>query len=552
MRTVRVSRNLEIFGRIAAAICSFIRRARRAPLFPPRGDTRQNAGERRKIMRKASHIERTILESHFGETRYVKAHFEVGERRTRDFAIAIRVSVIGHHRPFGMIVSRGPDAAAPSDELELRMLIGRDDVRLFGSTRVGEEEQLLSDRIDVYSTTGKDYGDFDLPPLASFYLEEVHDFLPAKEPAENRFAQYFFCAPLSVWPGSSAIALVLEGDGKFITEGQAYRYQARNAPISLEVSPFSRYPEDPNSRQLGPELFREPYADDKTLGEHSAQLILNAPQASLLVKSTDTDLSDDEFVAHCDRLTTSLRLAFSFITGARCYWHMRAMTTSEGCRVTHAHNGDWRAPVEYEARHYPIRPDDDAAFLEHIVEQALSGPDYPQRIRGPVETYLACLAPANMRDRFTLACLALEDLSKDHKEWLIPQADWRAFVAAMVERFPAIGEEQRIRSGLAHLAQSKFAQRMRAWADAINLKHDDLDPGDPFGPIVAARNKIVHGSGDGELSDDEIRLELAKALTLLERYVFCAIGWTGEQRIRPLNNAHIRRNRMAKTSPDVR
>ncbi len=268
-------------------------------------------------MQNASLIERTILESNFSEHRFVNGYFEHDGDRTRDYAIVLRISVIGHHRPFGFVVSRSSDSSAPQDELLLSDLVGANDLTLKGATRVGEEAQELSSSVKIYSATGKELGDFDIPPLASFYIDDFNEVILSSAENGERFAQYFFCAPTQIWPKGAGQVFSLEGDGKFISDRQIYRYNSQQVPINLEIAPFSRYPERPQNQQLGPEMFHEPLANEMNLGEHSTKLILNAPQASLVFKTNNDQISDEEFSRHIESVTKSLQLVFFvYVRGA--------------------------------------------------------------------------------------------------------------------------------------------------------------------------------------------------------------------------------------------
>ena len=493
-------------------------------------------------MRNASYIERNILEASFGRNQFLSGYFEHEGRRTRDYAIVLRISEIGHHRPFGFVVSRSADAEAPKDELPLHYLVGCENISLFGSFRVGEKAQKISEKIHLYTATGKELGEFDVPPLASFYVDEVRDVIPRSAENGERFVQYFFCAPLPVWPGSSAEVFSLEGDGKFVWDKQIYRYSTSDKKLEIEVAPFSRYPERSKHQQLGPEMFREPLAESMNLGEQATNLILNGPQASFLIKTSNPEICDETFSEYCNHIASTLVLIFSFISGSRCYWHTRAQQLSQQCEVTYVDNGDWHSSVEFEPIEYPFKRENHATFFEFVVERSIENKDFSKIIELPIQAYLSCLSARNLRDRFILICLVLEDLSKSHKYRIIPKKEWKGFVRSLMSKFPRLGLSNRFLSNISHLAQATFAQRLEAWAKANCLQYDDLDKADPFREIVITRNKIVHGYGLEELSDKMIFLQLSKAMTLLERYIFSIIGWQDGFCSRPVFDRPIHLN----------
>lgn len=481
----------------------------------------------------ASYTERNILNSEFGDNRWINGYFKLGDRQTRRFAIVLHISTIGLHGPFGYVISRSADNEAPDDELPLHYLVGAGDAKLFGAFRVGEPDQEISASVRLSTATGKDLGEFDIPPLAEFILKDVRNVLVSDEPREKRFAQFFFCAPSSVWPRLSGTAYRLDGDGSFVTEKQPHVVQAANGKIRVTVEPWARYSIKDNN-QLGPEFFRQMYASPRVLGEQSTKLILNAPQAALLIEPTDPEMSDKVFATACDGVAETLRIGFSFLVGARCYWHTRALQTSEMLEEFNAGNGVWDDHVPFNAREFPVGDyhrelgftyED---FFKHMVDFGVSG-QAREQLASYVESYVACLVPTNRRDCFTLACLFLEELSRSYWEWIAPRGDWLAFVREAVGRFPMLNDE-RLRSSLSSVVQTKFAQRLLKWASEHQLYVDDLGP-EPFSEIVRVRNKIVHGT-DQPPSDDEISLQLSRAMTLLDRFILKQLGWTQQKPIR--------------------
>jgi hypothetical protein len=392
------------------------------------------------------------------------------------------------------------------------------------------------------TATGLDLGEFDVPPLAQFRLKSVRDVRAGDSPRQERFAQFFFCAPSSVWPRLSGTAYRLDGDGSFVTEKQRHVVQAANGKIRVTVEPWARYGKVGHDH-LGPELFRQMYAPPKVLGEQSTKLILNAPQAALLIEPTDPEMSDEVFVAACDGIAETLRIGFSFLVGARCYWHTRALQTSEMDEEVNAGNGVWDNHVPFNARQFPVGgyPKEPAFtyedFFKHLVDFGVSG-QAREQLASYVESYVACLVPTNPRDCFTLACLFLEELSRSDWEWIAPQGDWLAFVREAVVRFPIL-DDQRLRSSLSSVVQTKFAQRLLKWASKHQLYVDDLGP-EPFSEIVKVRNKIVHGT-DQPPSDDEISLQLSRAVTLLDRFILKQLDWTQQKPIREFADRTIYR-----------
>lgn len=492
---------------------------------------------------KASHTERSILNSEFGDNRWINGYFKFGDRQTRRFAIVLHISTIGLHGPFGYVISRSADNEAPDDELPLHYLVGAGDAKLFGAFRVGEADQEISASVRFSTATGKDLGDFDVPPLAQFTLKDVRDVLVADEQREKRFAQFFFCAPSDVWPRLSGTAFSLDGDGSFVTEKQRHVVPTADEKIRVTVEPWARY-SNVDHNQLGTELFRQMYAPPKVLGEQSTRLILNAPQAALLIEPTDPKMSDEDFETACDCIVEILRIGFSFLVGARCYWHTRVLMTSQRHEEFNSDNGVWADHVPFGVREFPVGgyPEEPSFtyedFFKHLIEFGASNQPREQ-LASYVESYVACLVPANPRDCFTLACLFLEELSKRYSEWLVPEEDWRAFVNEAVERFPSVLGDDRLRSSLSHVVQMKFAQRLRKWALEQHLYVNDLGP-DPFGEIVKVRNKIVHGTAQPP-SDEEIALQLARAMTLLDRFILKQLGWTQQKPIRECADRTIHR-----------
>ncbi len=231
------------------------------------------------------------------------------------------------------------------------------------------------------------------------------------------------------------------------------------------------------------------------------------------------------------------------MSGARCYWHTRVVQLTDNCKITNAYHGDWHSSVEYDPQEYPIDRNSRTELIEYVIEEALKDRSYFRSVENPIRAYLSCLSPRNLRDRFILVCLLLEDLSKKHKFRLISKKEWKLFVKSMTTRFPTIGASQRFQSNMSHLTHASFVQRLKRWAIDNDLEYADLDDGDPFRDIVITRNNIVHGLDEEELTDETVSLQLAKAMTLLERYIFTKIGWDKGKQTRPMFDRLIYNNR---------
>ena len=482
-----------------------------------------------------SDSDKLILQNEFGDNRWLDGFFVANGQRTRRFAIVIHISGIGRHRPFGYVISRSLDRDAPKEELSFRSLVGRTKVELHGSLRVGEQAQLISKSVHIHSATGKELGEFDAPPLMTFSMDEVHDTidLPAND-QHGRYAQYFFCAPSDVWPGMSGHPYALEADGKFFRDDQGFSYCTKDGLLRVTARLWARYKND-DFNEIGPEFFKRPIAQQTSIGEQSTKLIINAPQPTVLVELLDHAFSDKEFEVLHHRTVQLLKYGFSFLCGARCYWHSRETQSQTQHRETHTYNGDWNAKVPFGPLNYPINDlsgrshDCLDRFFCHLVETA-SAKQMPRELPRTVDAYLSCLLPGNRRDCFTLACLLLEELSKNHKHWLISKSDWKEFLEDVETRFPALITSKSVRSSLSFIAQSKFSARLESWALENKLDHEDLGS-DPFISIVRCRNRVVHNL-DAPPTEDEIGLELARALTLIERYILKKLDWSQTKPIR--------------------
>lgn len=482
---------------------------------------------------KATYTERNILNSEFGDNRWVNGYFKLGERQTRRFAIVLHISTIGLHGPFGYVISRSADNSAPIDELQLDDLVGARDATLFGTYRYNEPDQQISASVYFSSASAKPLGEFDVPPLAEFTLKELREVLVCEETREKRFAQFLFCAPSGVWPRASGSPLFLDGDGSFVSEDQRHVIPTGGERIKVTVEPWARYGRS-NHDDLGPELFRRMYASPKVLGEQSTRLILNAPQAALLIEPIQPDVSDKEFVDFCNSIAETLRIGFSFLVGTRCYWHTRYLQTGSQHEALHIDSGFWADHVPFGRQDFPVGRLKEIHFtyedfFKHLIDFGSSNKPR-DRLASYVESYVACMVPTNSRDCLMLFCLLLEELSRNCSEWLIPKDQWRRFVEEAAERFPEVVGNDRVRSSLSHIAHSKFAQRLSKWASDHKIEFNDLGK-EPFGEIVKVRNKIVH-STDQPASDDEISLQLARAITLLDRFILKQMGWNEKKPIR--------------------